>query len=258
MRYLNIGSGSKGNSTLVYTSETLILIDCGLTRKRVVNGLNTIGKSLDDIDAMFITHRHTDHTGHKASFSCLDDRTYSGDKGMVDSNYSDHVMPPFSSVQIKEVRVTALPTSHDAPDSMGYLLEDTKTGERMMYMTDTGYIPYKDLNYCTNCDFYLLESNHDPEMLMRSDRTNWLKMRILGDHGHLSNEQCSHYLTMMIGKKTREIALAHLSGECNTPKIAVETFREACIAQFGAVPELTLKTLKQDETTSGGDLVNPL
>lgn len=256
MRYLNVGSGSKGNSTLIYTSSTLILIDCGLTKKRVVNCLTTLGKSIDDIDAMFITHRHSDHTAHITSFKVLSDRTYSGDAGMVDN--PAQVMRPFSQVTIKDLKVTALPTSHDAPDSMGYLLEDVKTGERMMYMTDTGYIPYKDLSWCQNCDFYLLESNHDPEMLMRSDRSNWLKMRILGDKGHLSNEQSSHYLSLMVGKKTREVALAHLSGECNTPQKALDTFNEVFLAQFGEVPSLTLKTLKQDEPTAGGDPVNPL
>ena len=257
MRYLNVGSGSKGNSTIVYTAHTAILIDCGLSKKRVTDCLKTIGLNLEDLAALLITHRHSDHAGHLDSFNCLKDRTYSGDAFVVDQAYrSTNVIGAFQKISIGDFDITALPTSHDVPDSMGYLIEDRAKNERMMYMTDTGYIPSKDLDCCVDCDFYLLESNYDPETLLRSDRDNRLKMRILGDKGHLSNQQCSHYLSEMVGPHTREVALAHLSEECNTPEMAVDTFKALFKAQFDKVPDLILKTLKQKEPTSGGDTVN--
>ena len=257
MRYLNVGSGSKGNSTIIYTADTTVLIDTGISKKRVVECLRSIGRCLEDIDAVLITHRHKDHTAHIDSFEILFDRFYSGDGGVIQEEYrGTNVLVPFQTFEVKGLEITALPTSHDAPDSMGYVLEEISTGRRLMYMTDTGFIPFRDLDYCRDCDFYLLESNHDPEMLMRSDRDNWLKMRILGDEGHLSNQQCSHYLSMIVGGNTKEIALAHLSEECNTESLAIETFRRVMAAQLGSVPDVILKTLKQKEPTSGGDTVN--
>ena len=257
MRYLNVGSGSTGNSTIIYTAQATILIDCGVSRKRVVDCLQSIGRSLDDVNALLITHRHKDHTAHIDSFAALKERIYSGDAGVIDKQYqSTNVLKSFQRIEIAGLAITALPTSHDAPDSMGYLLEDLANGRRLMYMTDTGYIPFKDLDYCHDCDFYLLESNHDPETLMRSDRNNWLKMRILSDKGHLSNQQCAHYLTLMVGKRTKEVALAHLSHECNTPQMARDTFKDAFIAQFGKVPDLTLKTLDAKTPVGGGDTIN--
>lgn len=257
MRYINVGSGSKGNSTIIYTSDTTVLIDLGVSKKRVVECLKTIGRTLDDVDGVLITHRHKDHTAHIDSFESLFPHLYSGDSGVIAEEYREsNTLSPFQEMTLKGLRITALPTSHDAPDSMGYVLEELSTGRRLMYMTDTGFIPFRDLDSCRDCDYYILESNHDPEMLMRSDRNNWLKMRIIGDQGHLSNQQCSHYLSMVVGKDTKEIALAHLSEECNTPELAVETFREVMSAQTGKVPDLILKTLRQKEPTSGGDISN--
>ncbi len=258
MRYLNVGSGSSGNSTIIYTADTTIIIDCGVSKKRIVDCLHTIGKDLTDVDALLITHRHEDHTKYlKALAPVLAARTYSGDDFNIEEDYrKSNTLLPFQRLTIRGLEITALPISHDVPNSMGYLLKEMKTGTRLMYMTDTGYIPFKDLGYCKDCEYYLLESNHDPEMLMRSDRNNWLKMRIIGDRGHLSNEQSAHYLTMIVGPHTKEIALAHLSRDCNTPQIATKTFHDVFLAQFGQVPPVILKTLDAKTPTSGGDTIN--
>lgn len=256
MRYINVGSGSKGNSTIIYNSQTVLLIDCGITKKRVTVALASIGKTLTDITAVLVTHRHSDHTACMNAFAGLEPCLFSGDEGILDTKFKDsNHLHPFQELLEKTFAVTALPTSHDAPESMGYLIKDTESKERMLYMTDTGYIPAKDLALAGNCDFYILESNHDPEMLMHSSRSNWLKMRILGDKGHLSNEQASHYLSLMIGGQTKEIAMAHLSEECNTPALALQTFRDVMLAQTGAVPAIVVKTLSQHDPTTGGDII---
>lgn len=256
MRYINVGSGSKGNSTIIYNEHTLIVIDCGLSKKRVEEALRSVSKSFADINALLITHRHSDHTADIKAFRSLDKMMFSGDEGLLDGDFraSNHLIP-FQKFLSNSLAIEALPTSHDAPEPMGYLLTDMENGERMLYMTDTGYVPERDLYEAKDCDFYILESNHDPEMLMESDRSNWLKMRILGDKGHLSNEQSSHYLSMMIGPHTKEIAFAHLSEECNTPELALSTFTDVMVAQFGAKPNLIVKALKQREATGGGDLM---
>lgn len=255
MKFINVGSGSKGNSTLIYSKNTTILVDCGVTKKRVVDCLKSISRSFESIDAIFITHRHSDHAAHLSSYDCFASTTYSGDEGVIAQQYKKtNVLNPFQEIEIGDFVVRALPTSHDAPDSMGYLFKEINNDETLLYMTDTGFIPERDLNYMKNCDFYLIESNHDPRMLMNSTRSNYLKMRIIGDHGHLSNEQCSHYLSMIIGDKTKEIDFAHLSEECNTPKLAINVFHDVMRIQCGEVPSnITIKTFNQKEPTSGGD-----
>lgn len=255
MKYINVGSGSKGNSTLIYDDDTTILIDCGVTRKRVLDCLNTISRDLNSIDAIFITHSHSDHAAHIESYDSIAERLYSGDEGVIDKKYrSQNTMKPFQQIKIKSFVIQALPTSHDAPDSMGYLIKEEKRKETLLYMTDTGYIPEKDLDYMKDCTFYLIESNHDPRMLMQSERSNFLKMRILGSQGHLSNEQCSHYLSLIIGKDTKEISFAHLSEECNTPQKAISCFEDMMRIQTGTIPDVKIQTFKQKEPTSGGDI----
>lgn len=254
MKYINVGSGSKGNSTIIYNKDTTILIDVGVTRKRVTDCLNSIGRSLDSIDAIFITHRHSDHCAHLSKYAQFESVTYSGDEGVIEDAYKKtNTMAPFEEIRIKDMVIRALPTSHDAPDSMGYVIHDEETNEDMLYMTDTGFIPEKDLSYMKNCDFYLIESNHDPRMLMTSERSNFLKMRILGDKGHMSNDQCSYYLSLVIGNKTREIGFAHMSEECNTKELILETFKKKMRIQTGLVPDIIIKIFDQREPTSGGD-----
>lgn len=257
MRYINVGSGSSGNSTIIYNADTTILIDCGVSRKRIFECLKTIGRNFEDVDALLITHLHQDHIGHMDSLKPeLALKTYGGEKEILDPRIADtHVLQPFQDFAIKSFWIKALPTSHDTPHPLGYLIKDLNNKTTLLYMTDTGYVPFKDINLAKDLTYYILESNHNPEMLMKSDRNNWLKMRILGDHGHLSNEQSSHSLSLMIGKDTKEVALAHLSHECNTPELAINTFHSVMKAQLGYIPNVILKVLDPKKPTSGGDLV---
>ena len=87
MKFINVGSGSKGNSTLIYSKNTTILVDCGVTKKRVVDCLKSISRSFESIDAIFITHRHSDHAAHLSSYDCFASATYSGDEGIIAQQY---------------------------------------------------------------------------------------------------------------------------------------------------------------------------
>lgn len=255
MKYINVGSGSKGNSTIIYNKDTTLLIDCGVSKKRVVDCLASISRTFDSINAIFITHRHSDHAAHLSSYEKFCDRIYSGDSGVISEPFcKTNTMKPFDEVRINSFIIQALPTSHDAPDSMGYLIKEPSKNESLLYMTDTGFIPERDLPLMNNCDYYLIESNHDPRMLMNSTRSNFLKKRIIGPQGHLSNEQCSHYLSLIIGNKTKEIDFAHLSEECNTPELVLSVFKTMMKVQTGCEPEITIKIFKQKEPTSGGDI----
>lgn len=216
-----IASGSKGNASIIYNKDTVILIDNGLSKRRLILGLNEVNKGLDDITAFLLTHDHSDHT-YGASFVPLGKRY--ARKGTI-LLQPGHELELFNSYIFGSIQVTVLQTSHDAIAPCGFIFKEFDTDETILYMTDTGMIPKKSLKLMKNCVNYFIESNHDVEMLLASDRPDCLKKRILSKVGHLSNIQCGEYLCTLIGPKTRNIMLAHLSEECNTPEAAENTVK---------------------------------
>lgn len=216
MRFNILGSGSKGNATLVEFNNHLFLIDMGLTKTRLKEGTEYFNKSIDDIDVVLITHEHNDHI---KGLSFIKDTSLiiSGDNTLQDVLYKK--INPYEEINIHDVNITALPLSHDAYNPLGYMLQYHNF--KFVYITDTGYIDDKILSLINNPDVLLIESNHDKKMLLQSNRTLKLKKRILSSHGHLSNEECALYINKIIGKNTKEIILAHLSEECNTPELAL-------------------------------------
>ena len=118
-----------------------------------------------------------------------------------------------------------------------------------MYITDTGFIPLKTLNIIQNKDIYIIESNHDINMLLESRRTNRLKERILSSVGHLSNDLCAQYLAEVIGDKTKAIFLAHLSEECNLDGVAIDTVYSIVTSKNKRAKHIVFDALKQKEAT---------
>lgn len=221
--YLNLASGSKGNSSLVFDESNLIVIDIGVTKSLLIEGLESIGKSIDDIDIILITHNHIDHIKtlkyidiSKVRFvaSAIKDKNF---KKINKLNY-------YQSFDIGKFDITPLRLSHDAPCIAGYLIKHEN--EELVYITDTGYIPLETINLIKNKNYYIFESNHDINMLLESNRSINLKTRILSIEGHLSNDLASKYLIDLIGDKTKKILLAHLSEECNTAELALKTFSD--------------------------------
>lgn len=217
IKFINIGSGSKGNATLIYNEDTLIQIDMGVSLKRVKEALSLLEKDISDIDGLLITHDHSDHIGTISYLKSIS--TYTADGNL---KHIDFPIVPFKSVQIGSFDIMPLRTSHDATNPIGFLIIDKD--ETLLYMTDTGVIPEESLPYMKNHDYYIIESNHDLMLLEKSRRPRRLKDRIRGDHGHLSNADSAVYMSELLGNKTKAIYLAHLSEECNTPEKAVETY----------------------------------
>lgn len=214
MRVINLGSGSKGNATLVDLDDGYLLIDCGLSRFETL--LEEQGISLCDIKYVFITHNHTDHVLNIKKFN--PEIIYCAEETI---DIEHNVLEFYEEYDFGKFKITPLKTSHDAPDSVAYLI---KKGEsELVYITDTGKIPAKTKRFLNNRRFYIIESNYDEDMLMESERPLFLKERIKSDKGHLSNLQCSIYLNSFIGENTKGIAFAHISEECNSEyKIAAE------------------------------------
>ena len=215
MKYDVISSGSKGNCTLIFSKGHCIQIDFGISKKRVVDALKSYEKTFDDVEAVFVTHSHSDHCAHIERAK---------DKIVFASTPS---LPHFPHV-----------IDHGE--------------ERLCYVTDSGFIPEKEFPYLINCDYYIFESNHDPEMLYTSSRPDCLIKRIISDKGHLSNQDSAYYLSIFIGDKTKEIVLAHLSEECNTPQLARTSYEKGLKDQLGFVPSVKVMIASSKEETRGG------
>lgn len=247
LSFLNIQSGSKGNATLLYSEETLLLIDMGVPLCALREGLEAIGKRFIDIEGLLITHDHHDHIG---SIPMID-----GEIPLVSTfgNYPhlDYECEPYQEFMLGDISITPLKTSHDATNPTGFLFSSGDT--TLLYMTDTGYIPAATLARMKNADYYILESNYDVGMLASSNRPQSLKDRIASRHGHLSNEQSAKYISQIIGEKTKGIYLAHLSEETNTPEVALKTHQEIYRKKKLPLDGISLVALSQRRMTSGGD-----
>ena len=241
-----IASGSKGNASVVIFHKTVILIDMGISFQRLEEGLNEIGLNAKDITAAIFTHDHSDHIGGLRFLS--PDIMYAL-KGTLPSSLSPVVElnKPF---KIGEFEITPFETSHDATNPCGYFL---KAGdESMVYMTDTGCFIESNLSMIKNPTYLVIESNHDIKMLLATKRTYELKNRILSDVGHLCNEDSAIAACQIIGKNTKEIVLAHLSEEANTPELAMAAYLKI-FKHFGVNPDdYLIRCANQHTSLLGG------
>lgn len=247
MRVIVLSSGSKGNTTYVECGETKILIDIGNTCKYVVNKLKGIGINAEDIDAVFITHTHSDHIkGLKVWVNKYNTKVYFTEKMRIGLEYvTNYNLIDSDVVYIKDLKVNVIKTSHDTADSVGYVIEGDNRG--IVYITDTGYINNKYFELLENREVYIMESNHDVEMLNNGPYSFSLRKRILGDKGHLSNYDCSRYLASFIGSKTTTVVLAHLSEENNTRDLAYDTLIKRLDDEKRNIDKIIIA--KQDEET---------
>jgi len=219
MHYVIVGSGSKGNATILFSHGTTILIDLGLPLIRVKEGLQLLNKTIKDVDGVIYTHEHSDHINGLKSFS---PKIMYATEGTLPGSLSNRVeyYQPFT---IKNLKITPFPTSHDAKKPCGYVIESED--EKFVYFTDSGVFVEAALPLLVNPDYLMIESNHDVARLMHTNRPMNLKMRILSEHGHLCNEDSAFAASKIVGNKTKEVILAHLSEEANTPELALEAYR---------------------------------
>lgn len=244
MEFHVLASGSKGNATFVYEDGCGILIDCGITRKQLLFKLQNLGFSEADITYVFLTHDHYDHNKNIHIFG--KDKLYTAKKN-IENLDEYHTLIPYDHRQFGVFDVLTLKTSHDASDPIGFVIS---TQETLLYMTDTGYVSQKNRKYMRNLNYYIIESNHDIEMLMATKRPLFLKNRILNDVGHLNNEYSARLMSEIIGEKTKEIVLAHLSQEANTKEKALETYYR--IFEEQNIKFDHIKVASQVDVVSGG------
>ena len=246
MKVSVLSSGSKGNTTYIETDNAKILIDIGNTSKYVKEKLEDFGVKPEELDAILITHTHIDHVkGLKVFKKKYNVPVYITDIMFNSLDYLDDYVLLNDEFDIKDIHVNSIKTSHDTDDSRGYIL--SSNGSSIVYVTDTGYINKKYFDILSNRDLYILESNHDVELLSNGRYPFQLRQRILSDKGHLSNYDSSKYLSLFIGDKTKYILLAHLSEENNTEELAYETLVNRLSVDNKHIDNIII--LKQDKET---------
>ena len=220
MEFHVLASGSKGNCTVVCSHGHFLIVDCGTTKKYLSDCFSQLHLDYLQADGVLITHDHSDHIKQVEMFK--DVAIYSPCE--IRSIRNEHHVEPYVQFNVGVFNVYPLALSHDSGDTVGYLINDGQ--QSLAIVTDTGYMTTMNMQIIRDADYYIFESNHDVSMLMHSSRPEYLKYRILSDTGHMDNEYSANVLSKVVGPKTREIILAHLSQECNKPQIALETLRE--------------------------------
>lgn len=216
MKFALLASGSKGNCCIIKDETTQIVIDCGSTKRYLCGCFDTLQYDYKTSDALLITHTHKDHVSQLNMFR--DIPVFScAPLERKDTN----ALKAYDVFRIGSMNITVLPMSHDCDGTVGYVIENDDY--KMVYVTDTGYIRDDVKAYITNADYYVFESNHDIEMLMQTSRPVFVKQRIINDFGHLCNDDSASILSQVIGDKTKEIVLAHISEEGNHRQLAVDT-----------------------------------
>lgn len=234
MRICSIASGSSGNCIYIGHHKNHILIDAGISRKRIVEGLSSIGVAPESLDAIFVTHEHSDHisgipmmvkmfdipvfaTGGTLDALCQKDRQGVLDKRKMYQLYADE------PVAVGDFHITPFAISHDAAEPVCYTV--ACGGKKFGMATDLGEYDGYTVEHLVGSDMLLLEANHDISMLEAGRYPYSLKCRILGGRGHLSNEASGQLLCRLIHERLRHVFLAHLSKENNYPQLAYEAVK---------------------------------
>lgn len=228
MRVCIFASGSGGNCLLVSDRNTNILIDAGISARRVENALAMAGLAADDIGGVFVTHEHSDHVKglpqlvKKHGVPIFAPRTVAARMlgAMPALEQSVSIIPVGESFPFGNIVISAFHTMHDTDESVGYVIEG---GGSFGIATDTGCINEEITSALAGVGTVVIESNHDVQMLRDGPYPVYLKKRILSDNGHLSNDDCARFARRLAENGTRQIILGHLSRENNRPAIALET-----------------------------------
>lgn len=236
LRMMTIASGSSGNCIYIGSDETNILIDAGISMKRINEGLKEIGLTGADINAILVTHEHADHIGglgvfmrkyktpvYSAGATIEEIKAYKN-IGKIPGEVDFHSVAPDISFHFRDLRIDPMSVSHDAACPLAYRVNADRGGSAAV-VTDLGYYHTGLVDRLQGLDAMVIESNHDLRMLEVGPYPYYLKRRIAGNYGHLSNETCGRLLDEILHKDVKQILLGHLSKENNMPPLALETVK---------------------------------
>lgn len=225
MRFASLGSGSKGNATLIEANETRLLLDCGFTLKETESRLQRLDRTAADLSAILVTHEHSDHikgVGALARKYQLPVYLTAGTlhQGRVGELPNVELINCHQPFQIGDIQVQPVPVPHDAREPCQFVFQYQQL--KLGVLTDLGSLtPHVEKHY-SGLDALVLECNYDPDMLEEGPYPYSLKQRILGDYGHLSNSQAAQLLTRVDTNQLQHLLLSHISQQNNCPALASE------------------------------------
>lgn len=246
-----VSLGSKGNATLIREGGTIIQVDMGVSLKAVKKGLDVLNADFSDIAGVFITHEHSDHIGGLPLYQNKVKDIYASEGTLLGID-EEHTLQEGEAVDVGSLTILPFRSSHDANNPMNFII--LGGGKKFGYVTDTGYIRKTGLALLKNCDYYLMESNYGVKELLTGKYPPALKRRIHGKKGHLSNIDSALYLTDLIGDKTKQVFLGHISLDNNTPELAEETYRQVFAEKEVSLEGIDLVAIPQLTMQIGGDL----
>ena len=241
LRVQALASGSNGNSFVIDSAEGALLVDAGISRKKILNGLRAINISPQRIKGILVTHAHSDHIkGIPILSQYLDAPVFATedtiselykldykDERWIDIAYNTNSITKGKITKINPFKIITMTTEHDSPGAVAYRINHPESRVTISIVTDTGELGEKQIWQLSRSDLILLESNHDLQALKYSQRSDHLKNRIR--ENHLSNKQAGEILTKILNIRDKEriksVLVGHLSGECNSPELIREWLR---------------------------------
>ncbi len=225
MRFACLGSGSKGNAWLVQAGNTRVMVDCGFGPREAVKRLARLGVTVDEVDAILVTHEHSDHGRGAARLAgkagCAVWMSH-GSQVMLaaagEAPEDARVILDHGAFPLGDLEITPYPVPHDAREPMQFVFSDGRS--RFGLLTDAGHVTPHVEAVLLECDALALECNHDVAMLEAGSYPMGLKRRILGRYGHLDNQAAAALLGKVAGPRLKHVVAAHLSQENNSPDLA--------------------------------------
>lgn len=253
LEFCSLYSGSSGNCLFVSTKSTKILVDCGVSGKKICDGLNSIDNSIENINAILITHEHSDHVQSLGMISkkynipvYANIETWQAmpkQKEKIDEKNINYFTNDEDFI-LNDLTIHPFSTPHDAANPCGFTIHNGK--KKLSIATDLGHMDNFIIDNLEQSSFILLESNYDPEILKVSRYPFNLKRRIAGPSGHLSNETAGKTISVLMKKGLKEVMLGHLSKENNFPELAYQTVAEELMNNNSDINEIKLSVASRN------------
>ena len=253
LKFCSLYSGSSGNCLYVSSKNTKILVDCGTSCKKICEGLASINSSIEDIDAILVTHEHSDHVqglglvskkfnipvyANLETWNAMEKQKEKIDERNVNVFEND------SDFSLNELTIHPFSTPHDAANPCGFNINNGK--RKLSIATDLGHMDNDIFKELIHSSFVLLESNYEPELLNVSRYPFHLKQRIKGPYGHLSNETAGKTIAALMKKDLKQVMLGHLSKENNVPELAYQTVVEQLMRNNSDINTISLSVANRN------------
>jgi len=263
MRFCSFASGSSGNCEYIGDGETNLLLDTGISTKRIVNGLEYVDVAPENVDGILITHEHSDHIKglvvYESKYKVPIYATEGTLKGIERADKQNRIdtslfrpIKPDKDFLIGNIVVKPFATSHDALSPVCFTI--SSHGKKIGMATDLGRYDRHIISNLLDSDVLFIEANYDVAMLQAGKYPFSLKKRILSEYGHLSNDMSASLILQLLSRKVKHVFLAHLSKENNYPELAYESVKCDLEREYGNISMFNLRTAHRDDISCDVDI----